>query len=728
MRTPPWLRLTSLGTSVGAVTVALMACSSDHGGESVGSHRQKLASLYPIADCNGVEEAIRAKALAEMNRRIDASLESALSNGCGGYGRGEGDAMNAGASPSPAPATTPGTPATDTGSKGSSGGATEVSKTNNQIAGVDEADFIKNDNKYIYVVNGSTFQIVDAWPATQAHEIAKVSVAGTAKKLFVEGDRAIVYSSIPRGTGSSGSDRGGYPGYGASECTYGYDCDFTGDGTRTQVAVYDISDRTAPRVTRTIQLSGSYIGARRIGNAVHTVVASPEQSTWFEGVNYYVDLSNACAPGSYGAPTTVAEIRAVRAAHEAARAKNTEIIRNAAIQAFLPAMTDTASPAAATACSNFYGSGLQDGTSFTSLVTFDLANEAPASSTTILSRPGAIFASAEALYMAVPHQRTGYYDWFDDMAQEDEASTIHKFVLGPAATDTHYNGSGVTKGRVLNQFSMDEYEGNLRIATTKGHVPSPDVYSTLTVLSQGETGLEQVGQIDHIAPKEDIRSVRFAGPRGYIVTFKKTDPLFLLDLASATQPRILSELKIPGFSTYMHMMDDTHLLTIGYDANDHGDFAYFAGVILQIFDVSDPQNPKLAHKETIGTRGSSSEALANHLAFNYFAPKSLLALPMTICEGGGDGSFGTTMSFSGLMVYDTTAANGFHLRGRVAHPHTSTGGYDNGACSNWWTQASSEVKRSIFMDDYVFSISEKTIKANQLDHLDTDVSAISIAP
>src|SRR6185369_10421548 len=104
---------------------------------------------------------------------------------------------------------------------------------------------------------------------------------------------------------------------------------------------------------------------------------------------------------------------------------------------------------------------------------------------------------------------------------------------------------------------------------------------------------------------------------------------------------ILSELKIPDFSTYMHMMDDTHLLTIGYDANDHGDFAFFDGVILQIFDVSDVQNPKLAFKEKIGTRGSSSEALADHHAFNYFAPKNMLAIPMTICEGGGDGTYGT---------------------------------------------------------------------------------------
>ncbi|MBF5066245.1 hypothetical protein G6O45_23720, partial [Salmonella enterica subsp. enterica serovar Istanbul] len=110
------------------------------------------------------------------------------------------------------------------------------------------------------------------------------------------------------------------------------------------------------------------------------------------------------------------------------------------------------------------------------------------------------------------------------------------------------------------------------------------------------------------------------------------------------------------------------------DAADQGDFAWFTGVMLQIFDVSDPKNPVLAHKERIGTRGSSSEALADHLAFNYFAPKNLLAIPMTVCEGGNqNGGYGTTMSFSGLMVYDVTAAAGFSMRGKVAHPNAQSG-------------------------------------------------------
>jgi hypothetical protein len=214
-----------------------------------------------------------------------------------------------------------------------------------------------------------------------------------------------------------------------------------------------------------------------------------------------------------------------------------------------------------------------------------------------------------------------------------------------------------------------------------------------------------VGVVDRLAPTEDIRSVRFDGDRGYIVTFKKTDPLFVLGLSDPTAPRVEAELKIPGFSTYMHRLDEGHLLTIGYDADDMGSFAYFDGVLLQIFDVRDAQNPVLAHREVIGTRGSSSEALTNHLAFNYFAPRGLLLLPMTVCEGGGNGAYGSTMTFSGLMVYGVSTGAGFSSLGRVAHPPAS-----NATCWNWWTNASSEVRRSIVMDDYVFSISDSRIR------------------
>jgi hypothetical protein len=172
------------------------------------------------------------------------------------------------------------------------------------------------------------------------------------------------------------------------------------------------------------------------------------------------------------------------------------------------------------------------------------------------------------------------------------------------------------------------------------------------------------------------------------------------------------------------MMDQDHLLTIGFDADDQGSFAWFQGIELQIFDVSDMSNPTQIHKEIIGTRGTSSEATGNHLAFNYFPPKEVLALPMAICEGSsGGGSYGDEMSFSGLLVFNTTVENGFSERGRVSHGDSSDDPY---GCSNWWTNPNSRVKRSIIMDDFVYSISDTLLKVNNLNSLATDILELEL--
>jgi uncharacterized secreted protein with C-terminal beta-propeller domain len=365
--------------------------------------------------------------------------------------------------------------------------------------------------------------------------------------------------------------------------------------------------------------------------------------------------------------------------------------------------------------------GLEDGDAITSVITLDMASgDEQAEVMSIVSRPGPVYASADALYVAVLHDPV-YQDSWEDYEEFAPVSSVHKFALKNGNTRAEYRGSGVVKGRALNQFAMDELEGDLRIATTTGYVPDPSVHSTLSVLREANGELVEVGRVDHLAPGEDIRSVRFDGDRGFIVTFKKTDPLFVLDLATPAEPRVLSELKIPGFSTYMHLMDRDHLLTIGYDADDQGDFAWFTGVLLQIFDVSDPTKPTLAHKEVIGTRGSSSEALTNHLAFNYYPQRDALALPMTICEGGqGGGEYGE-MTFSGLMVYGVTAEDGFSLTGQVAHPPGQGIG-----CDNWWTEASTQVKRSVFMEDFVYSISESRVKVNAVGALDSDLAELSL--
>jgi hypothetical protein len=353
------------------------------------------------------------------------------------------------------------------------------------------------------------------------------------------------------------------------------------------------------------------------------------------------------------------------------------------------------------------------------VVSLRIDAEQPATAATILSRPGVVYASLEALYLAVPRHRDTRWGWFQGVADRD-VTVLHKFHLDGELAAPAYLASGLAKGRILNQFALDEHLGHLRVAsTTRGS----GLTNALTVLAQQGAKLEVVGLLDGLAPGEDIRSVRFDGERGYVVTFKQIDPLFVLDLARPDAPRVLGELKIPGFSTYMHKMDDQHLLTVGYDADDQGIFAWFTGVMLQIFDVSEPTNPQLKFKHVIDTRGSSSEALTNHLAFTYYAPKQVLALPMTICEdpyGRGGGTYGDEMTFSGLMVFDVTADSGFAERGRVSFPPDP---YAN--CYNWWTDASSTVRRSLVIGDFVYSLSDTLLKVNDLAGL-SEVAALSL--
>ena len=569
--------------------------------------------------------------------------------------------------------------------------ARSASGTNNQVASVDEADIVKTDGRYVYLAANGALRIVEA---LKPKMISVTKLGGTARELFVEGDRAVVYTS------SAGS---------AKRCTYGYDCAFSGDGSTTKVVVFDITNRAEPKVVRQMDLSGSLVAARRIGGAVHTVVAYDDKP----GPPYSV------LPAGFDMCGTMEP--AVRAKFAKLKVENEAKIR--AKSPTFPTLreNDVSQPL----CNGLLRTAIRDGQAFTSVVSFDLKDDrTPVTTATIQSRPGAVFASRDALYLSVVHQRQNAPGgrWYtSSYANAQEASEIHKFKIGERPRDTHYVGSGIVPGHVLNQFAMDEWSGYLRVATTRGRVPDPKVASEVSILAEGADGnLNRVGAIANIAPGEDIRAVRFDDDRGYVVTFKKTDPLFVLDLYQPSKPAILGELKIPGFSTYIHRIDPEHLLSIGFDANDHGDFAYFDGVLLQLFDVKNPTDPRLIHKEKIGSRGSSSEAATDHLAFNYFADQGLLAIPMTICDGGGDGRNGDHLAFSGLLVYDVDLEKGFTRLGGVDH------GTKNVSCGTWWSNASSAVKRSVFLDDLVYSIAGDRVKVQRMNHFGDDLADLSL--
>jgi len=566
--------------------------------------------------------------------------------------------------------------------------ASSYSGTNTQVAGVDEADLVKTDGRFVYLASHGALRIIEAL----SPKIRSVTpIPGFVRELFVEGDRAVVYSSEGHASRRA--------------CTYGYDCSFGGDGTHTDVTVVDVSNRDAPVVVRKLALSGSLMAARRIGETVHTVVADGDAprvqwATWPAGVDW-------CRASEAVVKTGFAELTKQNEAAIRARPS--------------PFPTITEKGRTTRLGGSLFRPRVHDGNAFTSIVSFDMRDDRAAPATvTMQSRPGAVFASETGLYVSVVHHQADH-GWYSYYAGEDEVSEIHKFRIGASPSETRYVGSGTIPGHVLNQFSMDEWYGYVRVATTKGRVPNPSVTSTISVLAETPSGaLTRVGAIGGLAPGEDIRAVRFDNERGYVVTFKKTDPLFVVDMLAPQKPKVLGELKIPGFSTYIHRIDADHLLSIGFDANDHGSFAYFDGVILQLFDVTNPTAPKLLHREKIGTRGSSSAAATDHLAFNYLASRGLLAIPMTECSGGGDGTYGDTVKFSGLLVYRVDVAHGFERLGGVDHGKAGV------SCGTWWSNATSQVKRSVFLDDLVYSIADDRVKVQRLDHLGTDLADFTL--
>jgi len=567
------------------------------------------------------------------------------------------------------------------GSHKTATGKARASSTNVQVQGVDEADIVKTDGKYVYFAVNGALRIAQVNPPQL---VSVTALQGKVKEMFLEGSRVVVYVALG--------------GNGANRCTYGYECEVRGDGSRTKVVVLDVTSPATPRIRRSFELSGALVASRRIGNAVHTVVVDGERPSSY--VQTWPDALPRCGVYESAVKAQLARLaveneRSIRAAHS------------------LPTLTENGKPLRF--CDNILGDPQHNSQAFITLYSFDLHHdEAKVTGTSVQSNPGTLYASSDALYLAM-RQESGY-----DNSGSTETSVVHKFRIGARPEQTAYLASGTVRGRVLNQFAMDEWQGSLRIATTAGHLPNPNAENQVLILAEKDGRLVQLGAVEHLAPGEDIRSVRFDGSRAYVVTFKKTDPLFVLDFSETSAPKVLGELKIPGFSTYLHPIDKNHLLSIGFDADDQGDFAYFNGLLLQLFDVSRPTEPKLLHREKIGTRGSGSEAATNHLAFNFLPEEGLLAIPSSICEGGGNGRNGDKLTFAGLLIYDVSLEKGFHQLGGINH------GRAGASCNSWWSQSTSAVKRSLFLDEQVWSIAMDQAKVQKLTALGRDLARIRL--
>lgn len=336
-----------------------------------------------------------------------------------------------------------------------------------------------------------------------------------------------------------------------------------------------------------------------------------------------------------------------------------------------------------------------------------------------------MYASADALYIASSH-----WWWWPETGQKD-ATYLHKFDTTEPSR-ANYAGSGTVDGYVIDQFAMDEHQGVLRVATTITERLAPTTEqpwgpvrttSRVTTLRAEEGKLVEVGRSAELAENERIQSARFMGNRGYVVTFRQVDPLFTFDLTDPANPRKVGELKIPGFSSYLHPVDEGHLLGIGQFVPENGDWRQRA-VKLSLYDVTDLAHPRETHTQLVGTAYGWSEATFEHKAFNWFPAKKLLAIPFSdwLPSAYGDYYWGTFVSE--LRVFRVDTAAGFTQVGAVSLADV----YQAQGDSNWTWYWTPWVRRSVMADDYVYAISDAGVRAAKVGQLQTPVSTVRFYP
>jgi len=536
-------------------------------------------------------------------------------------------------------------------------GAPDYSTTNLQEPGVDESDVVKNDGQYLYVLTDDVLRILRVSPPDGLEQLGMVRFDYSGRDLYLYGDTVIaLLREYPYAPGeirplNAPGDNGG---------TY--------SGPRTIVALVDTTDKAQPTVTRTFVFEGELVSSRRIDNKLHVILS-------------------AYPPVPPDTPPDEIDVIPL----ERWLPKYQVTLPDGSIQAGNVAEWDA-----------FYRPNEPDGCGVTAIVTIDVANPAAGhTSVAVVADRGVIYASPNALYLT----DTDY----DEQANLRQTTAIHKFDL--TGGSARYVASGSVSGRLLNQFSLGEYEGYLRVATTTDSFSNGQdgrSKNHVFVLGEQDDRLVIVGSITDIAPGEELYAARFLGPRGFLVTFEKIDPLFTLDLSDPTQPRLVGELKVPGYSDYIHPLGDNYLLTIGKDAEDAGGFSWHQGVQLSLFDVSNPAEPVLVDKVILGTRGTESEACYDHKAFNYFAARGLLAVPIWLVEGGSGGPEIGEHTFTGLYVFRVQTDQGFELLGRIA-----TGSADECAyCWDWyaWT-------RSVFLGPAVYAVTAEGVRASPIDQV-----------
>ncbi|QOJ13859.1 MAG: beta-propeller domain-containing protein [Planctomycetia bacterium] len=576
-----------------------------------------------------------------------------------------------------------------------SGGSDDgsFSTTNIQEAGVDESDVFKSDGTHFYLAKGKSLRIVRATPTNELAEIGRLDIEESIESLYLFEGRVIVLAQDygrPGEIGIALIDI--WPPYYAGGNTVIYDV--------------DVSDPAAPKVARKTELDGGLIASRLTGGRLILVLNIVPR-----------------VPSQLGVltPLSAADV--------------------------LPRVRAAGREQAAMNATSIYYPDAPNGWYMTSITTLDASNvESVLGATAVMANAGTVYVSASALYLSDTD-----YDETDNFR---ESTSIHKFSFDEGGV-AKYVASGSVSGRLLNQFSLGEHEGVLRLAT---HIqpalpavgigfggnaadvavatePAPRparaqarndatvASNAVWVLGEADGQLKQLGAITGIAPDERIYSARFLGDTGYLVTFRQIDPLFTIDLSDPANPQLLGELKVPGFSDYLHPVSEKLLIGVGRSVT----LTPWGGAVptslqLSLFDVSDLKNPVAIQQLELGGYGSGSEVNHNHKAFTFLPATGVLALPVTLTNDDykpffeADSRYVEPQYRTGVIAFRVTE-KGFERLGFL----DDSG--QRGADYWWWPQW----RRAAIIGDSLYVASPLRVSGAPLADL-TAATRVDLAP
>ena len=599
-------------------------------------------------------------------------------------------------------------------------GDTAHSTTNVQVENVDEPDFIKNDSKYVYIVSSNTLTIIDAYPADSSKIILKIALdieSQYIQNMFLNEDRLVIFYNAQ-------SDKEIIPEY-----------DFIPRRSYEQVThalIVDVSDRENPKIVKDYSIDGHFRDARMIGDHAYFVtnsnlnyqhprlpvilensefVMSPD-AFYFDSLEQFSNFTTLTAIDIFGDSV------------------NSET--------FLMGYTGTFYVSK----DNFYLTYQQNEFDYfedfsqkrffeviVPLLSVELQQEIKAVSEDASMNSSVKWSKISEILQASYNEmdkdekekmfekiRSAIDEYDIKMQEETRKTVIHKISIDGG--ELEYIAKGSIPGRLLNQFSMDEHDDRLRVATTTEYYTQHQGTMRANAVYVLDENLVKVGELEDIAPDESIFSSRFIDDRLYLVTFEQIDPFFVIDLSSDT-PKILGELKIPGFSNYLHPYDEDHVIGIGRDTKQTEEgWVQQLGVKIALFNVKDVTSPIVADEVVIGDRSTNSEALYNHKSFFFDSNSKTLSIPIS---GNNDTLAELSMlkriapefdRWNGFYVYDLDA-EGFDLKGTVTHSDGDDRYYGMGNA------------RTFYIGEVLYTVSDRYLMMNSLDTLD-EINSIEL--